>query len=333
MDVTERIAGVAAEHGFSGVVRIDRGGEPEYEQAFGLADRAHAIAMTTSTRIGVASGAKTITALVTLALVERGALRLDTPARALLGRDLPLVDDGVTVAHLLSHRSGIGDYLDESVQDDMTAYVMPIPVHRMATPDEYLVALDGHPQVSPPGAQFAYNNAGYVVLAVLVERAAGTPYHQLVDELVVRPAGLTHTAFLRNDELPGDAAVGYLHGDGLRTNVLHLPVRGVGDGGVSTTAADVTRLWTALDEGRIVSPATVADMTSPHGHDTGTTSGHRYGYGVWLPPTGELIQMEGMDAGASFRSTHRRGDGLTATVLSNTTDGAWPITRVLAALF
>ena len=58
---------------------------------------------------------------------------------------------------------------------------------------------------------------------------------------MLRPAGMADTAFLRSDELPGRAALGYLDDDGLRTNVLHLPVRGNGDGGVYTTAADVAR--------------------------------------------------------------------------------------------
>lgn len=325
----ESVEQIAAETVFSGVVRVERGGVVEDERAFGLADRAHGIAMTPLTRIGVASGAKTFTALTVLALVERCDLTLDTTARSLLRHDLPLVDDGVTVLHLLSHRSGIGDYLDESELDDKNAYVMPIPVHRMSTPDEYLVALDAHPQVSPPGEQFAYNNAGFVVLAALAERAAGVPYHRLVDELVVEPAGLTHTAFLRSDELPGDAAIGYLHADGLRTNLLHLPVRGVGDGGIFTTAADVSRLWQALFGGGILAPETVALMIEPHSPDTHSSAGHRYGLGCWLPADEGLVEMEGMDAGASFRSVHRPADGHTVTVLSNTTEGAWPIVSAL----
>ena len=259
-------------------------------------------------------------------------LPLTTTARELLGDDLPLIDEGVTVEHLLAHRSGIGDYLDESELDDVTSYVMPIPVHRLATPEDYLVVLGGHPQVSPPGERFNYNNAGFVVLAVLAERAAGTPYHRLIDELVVGPAGLTHTAFLRGDELPGDVAIGYLAADGLRTNVLHLPVRGVGDGGVSTTAADLHRLWTALDAGQIVSPDAVARMTRPHSVETGTSAGYRYGLGYWLPAAGGSIEMEGHDAGASFRSTHRASAGLTVSVLSNTSEGTWPVARRLAEL-
>lgn len=54
---------------------------------------------------------------------------------------------------------------------------------------------------------------------------------------------MTSTAFVRSDELPGRAAASYLEAEGLRTNVLHLPVRGSGDGGVYTTVVDVRTLW------------------------------------------------------------------------------------------
>jgi CubicO group peptidase (beta-lactamase class C family) len=328
----DALASIIAETGFSGIVRVDRGGQTTVTTAAGLADRAHGIAMTTETRIGVASGAKTFTALTVMALVERGDLALGATARELLGDTLPSIDDRVTVEHLLAHRSGIGDYLDESELDDVTAHVMPIPVHLMADPESYVDALDGRPQVYAPGTRFQYNNAGYVVLALLAERATGRSYHDLVDDLVVSPAGLTHTAFLRSDELPGDAAIGYLAAEGLRTNVLHLPVRGVGDGGISTTADDVHRLWSALDDGTVVTPETVAEMTRPHSSDTQTASGHRYGLGFWLPAPDGVVEMEGADAGASFRSTRRRSDGLTITVLSNTSEGAWPVAQRLAAV-
>lgn len=330
--LADALDAVIAETAFSGVVRVDVEGTPMIERAAGYADRAHRIEMTADTRIGVASGAKAFTALTVMALVERGVLALGTTAREILADTLPLIDDTVTVEHLLAHRSGIGDYLDESAVESITSYVMPIAVHLMADPESYVPALGGHPQVFPPGTQFAYNNAGFVVLALVAERAAGMPYHQLVDELVIDPAGLTRTAFLRSDELPGDAAIGYLAADGLRTNLLHLPVRGLGDGGIATTAADICRLWQALDAGLVVSPDTLASMTRPHSDDTGSSAGHRYGLGFWLPVGDGLVEMEGYDAGASFRSTHRAADGLTVSVLSNWSDGAWPVAKRLATL-
>src|SRR5690348_15522118 len=106
--------------GFSGVVRVDRGGETEVAAAYGLADRALGIPNTVDTRFGTASCTKTLTALVVLALVERAGIGLDTTARSLLGRDLPMIADDVTVEHLLAHRSGIGDYFDEATFGEMT---------------------------------------------------------------------------------------------------------------------------------------------------------------------------------------------------------------------
>ena len=84
-----------------------------------------------------------------MSLVEDGALELDTTARSVLGADLPLIDDGVTVEHLLAHRSGIGDYLDEDAGHEITDYVMPVSVHELATTEQYLAVLDGHPPVRP----------------------------------------------------------------------------------------------------------------------------------------------------------------------------------------
>jgi CubicO group peptidase (beta-lactamase class C family) len=64
---------------------------------------------------------------------------------------------------------------------------------------------------------------------------------------------MTDSGFLRSDELPGRAAIGYLTaGDALRSNVLHLPVRGSGDGGIYSTVADISAFWRALFAGRIV---------------------------------------------------------------------------------
>ena len=196
--------------GFSGVVRVDRAGETELCAAYGFADRAHGIPNTVETLFATASATKGLTALAVMSLVERGTLELGTTARSLLGDDLPLIADDVTVEHLLAHRSGIGDYLDEDALADIADYVMPVPVHELATTEQYLAVLDGHPTVSPAGERFAYNNGGYVVLALLAERASGVDFHELVRTLVCEPAGMVDTAFLRSDELPGRAALGYL---------------------------------------------------------------------------------------------------------------------------
>ena len=316
---------LALETGFSGAVRVDRGGDVELAAAYGLADRAHGIPNALDTQFAIASGVKGLTALTVVSLVEDGLLELSTPARSLLGRDLPLIDDAVTVEHLLAHRSGIGDYLDEDEDVDLLAYLMPVPVHELATTEEYLRVLDGHATKFAPGERFSYCNGGYVVLALIAERAAGVPFHELVRERVCEPAGMPDTEFLRSDELPGRAAVGYLVADGLRTNVLHLPVRGSGDGGIYTTVADVSAFWQALLAGKIVSTDRVAEMRRPRSEAPGA---RRYGLGFWLAAEGDAVILEGADAGVSFRSVHDPSREITHTVVSNVTD-AWPIARLL----
>lgn len=327
-DLDAGIARVAADTGFSGVVRVDGAGqESPLERAFGLADRGNGIPNAVDTRFAVASGAKGFTALAVMSLIEDGTLALDTPARTLLGEDLPEIDDAVTVEHLLAHRSGIGDYFPEDEGLDVNAYLLPVPVHALADTEQYVPILGGHPQVDPPGERFTYNNGGFVVLALLAERASGIGYHELVHQRVCEPAGLVDTAFLRSDEPDGRSALGYLDATGLRTNVLHLPVRGNGDGGISTTAADVRALWLAFFAGAIVGPSWVAEMVRPRS-DVPEESA-RYGLGFWLHPTADRVHLEGYDTGVSFRSVHDPGSGTTHTVLANTAAGAWPLTRHL----
>jgi CubicO group peptidase (beta-lactamase class C family) len=320
---------VASETGFSGAVRVDRAGELVVEKAYGLAHRGLGVPNRVDTRFALASGTKGLTALAVVSLVEDGVLELSTTARSLLGRDLPLVGDDVTVEHLLAHRSGIGDYLDEEVGVDLNEYLLPVPVHELATTEDYLAVLAGHPPKFAPDERFAYCNSGYVLLALLAERASGVPFHELVVERVCEPAGMRDTAFLRSDELPARAALGYLEVDGAwRTNVFHLPVRGSGDGGVYSTGADLRAFWASLFAGGIVSPDWVAEMVRPRSEVPSEEM--RYGLGFWLHRSTDVVLLEGMDAGVSFRSVHDPGRDLTHTSLSNTTRGAWPVTRLLA---
>jgi CubicO group peptidase (beta-lactamase class C family) len=322
---------IAWEGAFSGVVRIDRGEQVELAKAYGLAHRGYELPNEVDTRFAIASGAKGLTALAVVSLIEDGVLDLSTAARLLLGGDLPLIGDDVTVEHLLAHRSGIGDYLDEDTDVDLADYLMPVPVHELAKTEQYLAVLDGHPTKFAPDERFSYCNGGYVVLALIAERASGVPFHDLVRQRVCEPAGMADTEFLRSDELPGRTALGYLEIDGAwRTNVFHLPVRGTGDGGVYTTVADIRSLWTAFFAGRIVSSEWVSEMLRPRSEVTRANEVvRRYGLGFWLHAATDTALLVGSDAGVSFRSIHDPHLDLTHTVISNMSDGAWPITRFL----
>lgn len=318
---------VARAADFSGVVRVERDGQV-LAKAYGPAHRGYGVPNTVDTRFGIASGCKGFTALAVVSLIEQGLLSLSTTAREVLGDDLPLIDDAVTVEHLLAHRSGIGDYFDEDVITDISEYVLPVPVQCLLDVEQYLAVLDGFPQKFPPGDRFSYCNAGFVVLALIAERVSGVPYHDLVRERVCEPAGLADTDFLRSDSLGERMAVGYLKVDGeWRTNVFHLPIRGGGDGGIYTTAGDVSALWQAFFAGRIVSPEWVAEMVRPRSDVPGESM--RYGLGFWLHRSSSAVLLLGGDAGVSFKSVHEPDSGATRTVIANTPDGAWPLARFL----
>lgn len=200
-DVAQQVADIAAETGFSGVVRVDIDDTTELAQAYGLADRAHGVPNTVDTQFGIASGGKEFTALAVVSLIEDGVLDLSTTARSVLGADLPLIGPDVTVEHLLTHRSGIGDYFDEDAGGDINDYVLPVSVHELAETEQFLRVLDGFPPKFAPGERFSYCNGGYVVLALIAERSNSTPYQQLVRHRVCEKAGMPDTDFLRSDEL------------------------------------------------------------------------------------------------------------------------------------
>jgi CubicO group peptidase (beta-lactamase class C family) len=326
--LSQSVDRVATESDFAGVVRVDRPGEEPLARAFGLAHRGSGRENTLDTRFSIASGTKGLAALTVMRLVEDGLLGLDTRARSLLGKDLPLVDDRVTIEHLLAHRSGIGDYLNEEASSSPVEYAMPVPVHLLSETSDYLAVLDGHPQVFAPGRRFAYNNSGFVLLALLAERASGSPFRELVTAAVCAPAGLGDTGFARSDEPDGRTALGYLESEGLRTNVLHLPVRGSGDGGMYSTAADIALLWRALFDGDILSQSRIAEMLRPRSDVP--SDRRRYGLGFWLHPRTDAVILEGFDAGVSFHSVCDPDAGIIHTVISNWTNGAWPLARHLS---
>lgn len=316
-DTVADVTGIRMPSDFSGVVSVRRGETVEFEQAFGLALRAPAVPVRPDTQFAIASGTKGITATVIVSLVATGSLAFSTQARSLLGRDLPLVGDDVTIEHLLTHTSGIGDYCDE----DLDPIPPPsVPYGELTSTAAYLPVLDGYPAKFAPGARFCYSNGGYVLLALLAERATGTPFESLVATVVTAPAGMVDTAFLRADDLPARAAVGYLENG--RTNKFAIPAAGSGDGGIFTTAADVHRFWAALIGGRLVPDRLVARM--------GSATSERYGMGLWLDPP--LLDLHGGDNGVSFRTYHDPTSGATASVLCNTGGGAWPVARQLRAL-
>ncbi len=327
MGLGDDLASTADGTGFSGVVLVSRGGRTLLELERGFSNRALEIPNTIATRFAVASIAKGLTALTTASLIESGELTFDTTIVALLGdRVAAFVDEAVTIRHLLGHTSGVGDYVDEDEDGDIDDPVLEMSPGDMDSPSACLPLLAKRPQRDTPGDVFRYNNSGFVLLSIAAEAATGRSFYDLVRDRVTEPAGMTHTEFLRSDELPAGAALSYL-GSG-RSNVFKIPVRGAGDGGVYTTAHDLVQLWTAMFAGSIVTPAMVDDLAAIH-RRAGEDGYFGYGLGFWMWESGQTVKLEGYDAGVSSRTVHDRPSAVTYAVIANTSEGAWPVARYL----
>jgi len=104
-------------------------------------------------------------------------------------------------------------------------------------------------------------------------------------------------------------------------------VVGGGDGGIYSTVADLRSFWEAMFAGRIVSERWVGEMVRPRSDVP--KEERRYGLGFWLHASSDVVMVEGYDAGVSFRSMHDPVSGASATVIANTSEGAWPFVELL----
>jgi len=326
-ELAARLESAIAPGEFSGVVHVTAADELVFAAGYGLADRERGTANTVDTRFGTASATKLVTALGVGVLVDDGLLTLSTRLTDVLSVPLPGMDPAVTIGQLLSHTSGVFDYLDEDLIADIDQFQLPIPPAALLRPSDYLPMLIG-PQKFPPGARFSYSNGGYVLLGLLIEELTGS-FHDHLERRVLRPCGMDRSGFFRFDELPPGTAIGYLDNGG--TNAATLPIVGGPDGGMFATAADLQRLWRGFLAGEVISAALITAYTTAVARYRENIS---YGHGLWLRDNGDrppVLFIEGYDAGVSIRSSVHPPMTV-VTVVSNSTKGAWPVDRAVNAV-
>jgi CubicO group peptidase (beta-lactamase class C family) len=315
---------------FSGVVALHQGTEELAVHCAGFANLAEGLPNTPTTRFGIASGSKVFTAIAVLQLVERGRLELDTRLEEVLHGHR--VDPGITIRHLLTNRSGLPDYFDETASTAYQDLWREIPSYSMRRPEDFFPLFLGRPNAFPPGSRFAYCNSGYVVLARVVELLAGGEFPDCIRAGILEPGGLRRTGYDRLDALPRDTALGYLPdgAGGFRTNVFALPVIGGGDGGAFSCAGDVAAFWRGLLANRFLGPALTAEVLRVQSE---SPEGDRYGMGVWLSRSlPQVVLLEGSDPGVGFVSYHHTVTGRTLTVFTNTGAKLGPALGELARL-
>lgn len=331
------IAGIAEETGFSGVVSLSPlAGGSSLDLAFGFADRANRIPNTIETRFAMASGCKGFTAAAIWMLIEAGRIGLDTRLSDCVTSRQFHFGSSITIGQLLNHTSGIPDYFSEEIEIDYGALWRERPCYGMKSVRDFLPLFEAEPMKAPPGQGFLYNNAGFILLGLMVEEVTGQDFRAFVAERVLGPCGMTRSGYFAMDALPESCAQGYLSADpaDYHTNIYAVPAIGGPDGGAFTTAGDLRRFWATLLSGRLLAPATAARLVSPTVRVSKEYEDLHYGYGVWLRQTKEgwIVSLEGGDPGVSLESLVWVDHGIVASVLSNVTDNAGEVSNALAEL-
>jgi D-alanyl-D-alanine carboxypeptidase len=307
----------------------------------GKADPERGLRMSPETRLMSGSTGKTFAAATAMKLVEEGRLSLDTPIAPLFADTawysrLPNAD-ALTLRMLLMHTGGFPQFLDvpgfmarylwDSMRGRSTAY----------SPEEMLALILDREPLNAPGMAHHYSDLHYHLAGLVMERATGRRYYDLLQEKILTPLGLTDVIPSDRRTLPGLAA-GYARGDILaaiagqtgrtldNSGALRIdPVLEWTGGGLALTPRALARFYRALALGRIVKPETLALMQSssmPLPTGPGVTS--RYGLGMFVtdrPEFGRYIGHSGFFPGYTSNVAHFLDHGLTVAVQFNTDTG------------
>lgn len=329
-------AEMAKRHIPGAAVLVVRDGRVLKQRAYGLANVELNVPAGEETLFQVASMTKAFTAVAVMSLAEQGKFSLDDRVRRILPR-LPPSWNAVTVRQLLSHTSGLPDVYPGEDSDVPIAETRPAALRKLAR----------MPFTSRPGANWSYSQTGYMLLGMIVEKVSGLGFEEFMARRFFRPLGMTRTVF--GDDravVPGRASMYTRYErqadegpspEGLWTYRNLYPPYIYTAAGLNTTAADLAKWDAALSEGRLLKPASLAEMWRAVRLNGGKVFrlDRQLGYGLgWLVddrPGHRAVGHSGSDAVSYLRFLD---DRLSVAVLTNC-QGADPDSLVygVAALY
>jgi CubicO group peptidase (beta-lactamase class C family) len=318
------------EKDFNGCISIQKNGETIFESAYGYADLSNKIPNTLDTKFATASAGKVFVAVGILQLIEKGKLNFNDTLGTLFDFELHNIDPNITVEQLLTHTSGIPDYFDESIMDEYDELWRDYPNYKIRTSADLLPLFIHKPMMYPRGERFQYNNSGFVVLGLIIEAVAKTPFDVYLKEHIFDVSGMNSTGYYELDRLPAKCANNYIYDENRKeyyTNIYSVDVKGTGAGGAFTTVGDIKLFWNALLSGKLLS----ADMTQKMlSVQSSSEEDGNYGYGIWLNPNfsdNSLPYFVGSDPGVSFTSNYKLDLNICITIVSNFGDNVWKLAR------
>ncbi|MXX75878.1 MAG: beta-lactamase family protein [Holophagales bacterium] len=290
-------------------VAVQHRGELILARGYGLADVENRVPATEHTVYRIGSVTKQFTAAAVMKLVEQGKVALDDPMTKHFP-DYPVGEFHITVGQLLDHTSGIKGYTE------MPAFWEQ---GRLDLSHEQMIELfSAEPYEFEPGDRYQYNNSGYYLAGLLVEKASGKSYAEYLEETFFRPLGMRESHYLYNDPIVPNRAEGYRVEDGVLLNdeplSMHLPFAA---GALGSSVLDLVRWMVALGAGDVVGPDGLEAMTTrrrlPRGEEIG------YGLGLFVGEMAghRLIEHAGGINGFLSQLAWYPDDDLIVAVLAN----------------
>ena len=289
---------------FSGTVLVAVDGKPVFRKAYGLANREWNIANTPDAKFRIGSITKQFTATAILQLAEQGRLSIDDPVSKYYPA-APAAWSKITIRHLLTHTSGIPTYTALPGFFDRQAR-MPFK------PEELVKLTQDKPLDFEPGSQYAYDNSGYVLLGVIVEKASGQPYAKYLQDHIFGPLGMHDTGFDSNQAIIARHASGYNVGPNGAVNAAFLDMSVPFSAGSLYSTVDDLLIWDqALYAAKPLKAESLKAMFTDYGH--------KYGFGFQIDSKWDHPRIAHGGGINGFITEFERypQDRLTVVVLSN----------------
>ncbi len=271
--IDNAMADMVLEAGPGACVLVSKGGEILYSKAFGMANLAHEVPVTTKTKFRIGSVTKQFAGAAILKLQEDGKLSVDDPLSKYIP-DYPRGDE-VTIHHLLTHTSGIPSFTSKADFLDTAASAI--------TTDAMIESFKNDTYDFSPGEKWQYNNSGYFLLGYIIEKVSGMPLAEYWEKNFFEPLGMKDTGIHTNSEVLKHEASGYSYADGNVSKAMNWDMSRAGAAGnIYSTVEDLQRWNEAIFSGDILSKESrQAAWTPVKLKDGKDNSAPAYGYG-WM---------------------------------------------------
>jgi D-alanyl-D-alanine carboxypeptidase len=290
-------------------VLVMKGGETLLRKGYGMADLEQGTKITPESVFRIGSVTKQFTSVAILQLVESGKIALADPITKFLP-DYPTQGKTITIEHLLTHTSGIQSYTDKP---DFFGVM-----RKDLTPAQLIETFRNDPMKFEPGAQWAYNNSGYILLGAILEKVSGMPYAEYLKKNVYPRAGLTHTYYGDNATIIPKRVPGYANEGGSLVNAAYLSMSlPYSAGSLLSTVDDLARWNAAVAAGKVVDRKLLERAWTPYKLTTGDETGYGYGWAVGKLAGERVIQHGGGINGYASFSLWMPDRDVYVAVLSN----------------